>query len=98
MSEVVCQVKENQDESNKPFRPSSVSDVDELGSPGNQWLRVRYYDEYHSDYHYWNGDEDRAYHRWLAERHYEYRDYAHLNREQQRDYWNWRHEHPDNGR
>lgn len=57
--------------------------------------RVRYYDDYQGDYHYWNGGEDRAYRAWLAERHYEYREYNRLNREQQRDYWHWRHEHFD---
>lgn len=60
--------------------------------------RVRIYDDYHADYHYWNDREDRAYHMWLAERHYEYRDYHHLDHDQQRDYWNWRHHHPDSGR
>jgi len=60
--------------------------------------RVRVYDEYHSDYHYWNDREDRAYRMWLAERHYEYREYARLSKDQQREYWNWRHNHPDTGR
>ena len=57
--------------------------------------RVRYYDDYHGDYHYWNGGEDRAYRGWLAERHYEYREYNRLSKEQQHDYWKWRHDHPD---
>jgi len=37
---------------------------------------VRYYDDYYSDYHYWNTHEEHAYRMWLAERHYEYREYA----------------------
>jgi hypothetical protein len=57
--------------------------------------RVRYYDSYHHDYHHWDGREDRAYRVWLGERHYEYRDFSKLNNDQQRDYWNWRHAHPD---
>jgi hypothetical protein len=60
--------------------------------------RVRVYDDYHADYHYWDGREDRAYRAWLAERHYEYREYARLNREEQREYWNWRHNHPNAAR
>lgn len=60
--------------------------------------RVRVYDEYHADDHYWNDREDRAYRMWLAERHYEYREYVRLNKEEQREYWNWRHNHPDAGR
>jgi hypothetical protein len=54
---------------------------------------ARYYDEYHADYHTWNSGEIGAYRVWIGERHYEYRDYNRLSREQQRDYWNWRHEH-----
>jgi hypothetical protein len=55
---------------------------------------TRYYDEYHSDYHTWNNGEVGAYRVWVGERHYEYRDYNRLSKEQQRDYWSWRHEHP----
>jgi hypothetical protein len=54
---------------------------------------ARYYDEYPADYHTWNSGEIGAYRVWIGERHYEYRDYNRLSREQQRDYWNWRHEH-----
>jgi hypothetical protein len=53
--------------------------------------RVRVYDEYHSDWHRWNHDEDLAYRRYLDERHESYRDYNHLNKDEQKDYWNWRH-------
>lgn len=60
--------------------------------------RVRVCDEYHGDYHYWNDREERAYRMWLAERRYEYREFSRLNKEEQRDYWNWRHNHPDAGR
>jgi hypothetical protein len=55
---------------------------------------TRYYDEYHADYHTWNSGEVGAYRVWIGERHYDYRDYNRLSRDQQRDYWNWRHEHP----
>ena len=57
--------------------------------------RVRYYDDYYADYNPWNNHEERAYHAWLAERHYEYREYNRLSREQQRDYRRWRHDHSD---
>lgn len=56
---------------------------------------VRYYDEYHADYHPWNDGEARAYRVWLVERHYEYREFNRLSREDQRAYWNWRHDHPN---
>ena len=55
---------------------------------------ARYYDGYRADYHPWNDGEFRAYHVWLVERRYEYRDFNRLSREQQRDYWRWRHDHP----
>jgi len=54
---------------------------------------ARYYDDYYADYHPWNDGEARAYRVWLAERHYEYREFTRLNRDQQRDYWRWRHDH-----
>jgi hypothetical protein len=54
---------------------------------------VRYYDEYHSDYHHWDDREDRAYRVWLGERRYEWREFNRLNRDEQRDYWRWRHDH-----
>jgi hypothetical protein len=56
--------------------------------------RTRYYDEYHSDYHYWNDGEGRAYRFWIGDRHYGYVEYNHLDRDHQREYWNWRHDHP----
>lgn len=57
--------------------------------------RVRYYDDYDHDYHYWNGAERGYYHEYWEERHEPYRDYDRLNAEQQRNYWKWRHEHHD---
>jgi hypothetical protein len=55
----------------------------------------RVYDPYHKDYHNWDEREDRAYRGWLAERHYEYRDFHSLKHNQQKAYWNWRHEHEE---
>jgi hypothetical protein len=60
--------------------------------------RVRVYDPYYSDYHYWNDRENHAYRIWLRERHVEYREFVTLNHEEQREYWNWRHNHADAGR
>ncbi len=55
--------------------------------------RVRVYDEYHSDYHRWDHDEDVRYRQYLSERHEQYRDYSTLNRDEQKSYWDWRHSH-----
>ena len=51
----------------------------------------RVYDPYYSDYHVWGPDEDVYYHRWLGERHYEYRDFRRLPADRQKEYWQWRH-------
>lgn len=55
--------------------------------------RAQYYDSYHNDYHHWDSGEDGYYRIWLGERHYQYRDFRKMNHDQQRDYWNWRHQH-----
>lgn len=56
----------------------------------------RYYDRDAKDYHAWNQNEDRAYRHWLTEeRHGRYHDYARAKRDEQREYWKWRHEHAD---
>ena len=56
----------------------------------------RYYDRDKKDYHEWNEHENRAYRRWLEDRHErDNREFTRLDREQQREYWRWRHDHPD---
>jgi hypothetical protein len=56
----------------------------------------RYYDRDGHDYHTWNGQEDRAYRVYLGEQHRDYREFRKNNAVQQREYFKWRHEHPDN--
>ena len=55
----------------------------------------RVYDSYHHDYHNWDDREDGAYRRWLEGRHETYREFHRLKRRQQREYWQWRHEHAE---
>ncbi len=55
----------------------------------------RVYDPYHKDYHNWDDREDGVYRHWLEDRHEAYRDFNSLKRNQQRAYWNWRHEHEE---
>jgi hypothetical protein len=43
----------------------------------------------------WDDNEDRAYRRYLGERRRAYVDITVLNNRDQRDYWRWRHGHPD---
>ena len=55
----------------------------------------RYYDRERKDYHEWTEQEDRIYRNWLKEQHREYREFGKLHRNEQQQYWHWRHEHPD---
>jgi hypothetical protein len=60
-----------------------------------QEAQVRVYDPDHKDYHNWDEREDHAYRHYLEERHEQYRKYEKLKEKEQRDYWKWRHSHPD---
>jgi hypothetical protein len=57
----------------------------------------RYYDRDGRDYHTWDtdGHEDRAYRVYLGEQHRDYREFRRVKPVQQREYFRWRHEHPD---
>lgn len=56
----------------------------------------RVYDPYYTDYHVWNNDEIAYYHRWSDETHRDRnRDFRKLSRDEQKEYWNWRHNHGD---
>lgn len=59
--------------------------------------RMQLYDTDRQDYHRWDGRENRAYQRYLTERHEEYRGMSSLSDEDQRNYWRWRHAHQDAG-
>jgi hypothetical protein len=56
----------------------------------------RYYDKDAHDYHAWNDHEDRAYRVYLGEQHRDYREFRKAKASQQRKYFRWRHDHPDN--
>jgi hypothetical protein len=58
----------------------------------------RYYDSSARDWHEWNQNEDRAYHQYLTESHKKDHDIAKANRGEKKDYFKWRHEHPDQDR
>jgi hypothetical protein len=58
----------------------------------------RYEDRDHKDVHEWNTTEDTAYRRYLEEHHRKYHDFDKANKREQKDYWNWRHSRPDDGR
>src|SRR5690349_15356096 len=56
----------------------------------------RYYDRDARDYHQWDNNEDRAYRAYLQNQHREYVQFHRVNRGRQRQYFKWRHEHPNN--
>jgi hypothetical protein len=58
-------------------------------------LGLRIYDQPHQDYHVWNDNENRAYQRYALENHRDRARFSTLNSQQQGEYWNWRHDHPD---
>lgn len=50
-------------------------------------------DRYHNDYHRWDDNEIRFYSQWNVETHRPSgREYRRLKRDEQREYWNWRHD------
>jgi hypothetical protein len=55
---------------------------------------VRVYDPYRSDYHVWDAHERGYYDRWSHDTHHD-SDYKKLNADDQKQYWNWRHQQPD---
>jgi hypothetical protein len=64
-------------------------------TPQEASVQVRVYDSNHHDYHNWDDREDHAYRGYLTERHENYRPYDKQDRKHQKNYWNWRHSHPD---
>jgi hypothetical protein len=58
-------------------------------------IQVRVYDSHHHDYHNWDDREDHAYRGYLVEHHRSYRSYDQQRARDQRNYWKWRHQHPD---
>jgi type III secretory pathway component EscR len=55
----------------------------------------RYYDKSGKDYHTWNNNEDHAYRAYLTEQHRNYQNFNRNSRNQQQQYFSWRHQHSD---
>jgi hypothetical protein len=67
-----------------------------IAAPARQAsVQVRVYDRDHHDYHNWDDHEDGLYRGYLTDQHITYRVYAKQSRRTQRNYWNWRHSHPE---
>lgn len=70
------------------------SSVAGIACGGHHYYRV--YDPYYTDYHVWNDNEVVYYRQWSRETHRdENRDFRKLHSEEQKEYWNWRHNHGD---
>jgi hypothetical protein len=65
-----------------------------MGAIGCEHHYYRVYDPYYSDYHVWNNDEVVYYNQWATETHRDpHRDFRHLSKDEQKEYWTWRHNH-----
>jgi len=53
----------------------------------------RVYDPEYHDYHRWNHSEVVYYQRWEVETHRRDEDFRRRSRDEQNEYWNWRHHH-----
>ena len=56
---------------------------------------ARIYDEPRGDYHRWDRREEISFRAYLGERGRAYVEFRRLNPGEQREYWEWRHAHPD---
>ena len=55
----------------------------------------RYYDPVVKDYHEWSDTEDRSYRIYLKDRHRDYVEFQKMKPKEQKEYFKWRHGHPD---
>ncbi len=66
------------------------------GAPRPQEVQLRVYDRDHRDYHNWDDREDHAYRGYLVESGIKLTGRTTTRRARdQRNYWKWRHNHPD---
>ncbi len=63
--------------------------------PAPQVIGVKIYDRDHKDYHVWDDREGHAYAQYRVEHPKVVVDFNKSSKKQQRDYWTWRHAHPD---
>jgi hypothetical protein len=53
------------------------------------------YDESHGDSHRWDDHEEVVYKGYLSDNHKDYKPYNQLNKDDQKSYWDWRHNNPN---
>jgi len=70
-----------------------ISPLVGTGCSGHVYYRA--YDPYHQDYHRWDASEEGYYQQWERDNHRQDRDYRKLDKDDQKQYWDWRHSHDD---
>ncbi|MGA8223113.1 MAG: hypothetical protein WB780_15800 [Candidatus Acidiferrales bacterium] len=73
------------------FMAALISPVAITGCAARASYRV--YDPYYNDYHSWDHHEDVYYQRWEADTRRDHRDFDKRDKDEQKEYWNWRHNH-----
>jgi hypothetical protein len=58
-------------------------------------VSYRAYDPGYNDYHAWDSHERVYYNQWTTETHRSNKDFRKLGPDDQKEDWNWRHNHPD---
>jgi len=66
-----------------------------MPKPNDDGVQIRVYDAHHKDYHNWDDRENHAWGVYLNNNHRKAHEYKDSNSREQRNYWNWRHAHPD---
>jgi len=66
-----------------------------IGAGCSGRVTYRAYDPYYHDYHRWDDHEQVYYRQWVVENHKPDRDFRKLDRDDQKQYWDWRHSHED---
>jgi hypothetical protein len=66
--------------------------------PQQAGVSVRVYDSNHKDYHNWDDNENRAWGLYLTNNHKKAHEFTKAPKKEQSQYWNWRHDHPDDKR
>jgi hypothetical protein len=67
-----------------------ITPVVSVGCAGH----VGIYDEWHGDYHRWDDHEEVVYRGYLADNHKDYHPFNQLSKDDQKAYFDWRHNHP----
>jgi hypothetical protein len=67
-------------------------------APQRASVQLRFYDSSHKDYHNWNDNENRAWGQYLTDNNRKPQRFTRARKTEQSQYWNWRHDHPDDNR